>query len=53
MKKFLITDCLPMTFVIAGVVALMYLWLGADAAVSVQERLPGGDNRPKDAAGAR
>ena len=52
MKKFLITDCLPMTFVVAGVVALMYLWLGADAAVSVRERLPGGDNRPKDAAGA-
>ena len=52
MKKFLITDCLPMTFVVAGVAALMYLWLSADAAVSVKERLPGGDNKPKDAAGA-
>jgi outer membrane protein assembly factor BamB len=51
MKKFLIADCLPMTFVVAGVVALMYLWLSADAAVSVVERLPGGDNKPKDAAG--
>ena len=30
----------------------MYLWLSADAAVSVTERLPGGDNKPKDAAGA-
>jgi outer membrane protein assembly factor BamB len=51
MKKFLIADCLPMAFVVAGVVGLMYLWLGADAAVSVKERLPGGDNKPKDAAG--
>lgn len=41
-----------MTFVVAGVVALMYLWLSADAAVSVKERLPGGDSKPKDAAGA-
>jgi outer membrane protein assembly factor BamB len=52
MKKFLITDCLPMTFVVAGVAALMYLWLSADAAVSVKERLPGGDNKPRDTAGA-
>jgi outer membrane protein assembly factor BamB len=51
MKRFLIADCLPMTFVVAGVAALMYLWLSADAAVSVVERLPGGDNRPKDATG--
>ncbi len=49
MKKFLIADCLPMAFVVAGVAALMYLWLSADAAVSVKERLPGGDNKPKDA----
>jgi outer membrane protein assembly factor BamB len=52
MKKFLIADCLPMTFVVAGVVALMYLWLRADAAVDLKERLPGGDNKPKDATGA-
>jgi outer membrane protein assembly factor BamB len=52
MKKLLIADCLPMTFVVAGVAALMYLWLSADAAVSVKERLPGGDNKPKDLAGA-
>jgi outer membrane protein assembly factor BamB len=51
MKKFLIADVIPMTFVVAGVVALMYLWLSVDAAVSLQERLPGGDNRPADAAG--
>lgn len=48
MKRFLIADGLPMVFVVAGVAALMYLWLSADAAVSVQERLPGGDNKPKD-----
>jgi len=29
----------------------MYLWLSADAAVSLQERLPGGDNRPANAGG--
>jgi len=52
MKKFLIADCVPMTFVIAGVVGLMYLWLSADAAIDVKERLPGGDSRPTDAAGA-
>jgi outer membrane protein assembly factor BamB len=51
MKKFLIADGLPMVFVVAGVAGLMYLWLSADAAVSVQERLPGGDNKPADAAG--
>jgi outer membrane protein assembly factor BamB len=51
MKKFLIADGIPMTFVVAGVVALMYLWLSADAAVDLQERLPGGDNRPAHAAG--
>ncbi len=52
MKKFLIADGLPMVFVVAGVAGLMYLWLSADAAVNVQERLPGTDNKPKDAAGA-
>ncbi|OHB62754.1 MAG: hypothetical protein A2Y77_04995 [Planctomycetes bacterium RBG_13_62_9] len=52
MKKFLIADCIPMAFVVAGVVSLMYLWLSADAAVDMQERLPGGDNRPTDAAGS-
>ena len=40
-----------MVFVVAGAAALMYLWLSADAAVSVKERLPGGDNKPKDATG--
>jgi len=40
-----------MAFVVVGVAGLMYLWLSADAAVSVQERLPGGDNKPKDVAG--
>ena len=51
MKKFLIADVIPMTFVIAGVVALIYLWLSADAAVNLKERLPGGDNKPAGAAG--
>lgn len=46
MKKSLIADVIPMAFAVAGVISLMYLWLSADAAVSVQERLPGGDNRP-------
>jgi len=40
-----------MIFVVAGVAGLMYLWLSADAAVNVQERLPGADNKPKDAVG--
>jgi outer membrane protein assembly factor BamB len=46
MKKPLIADVVPMTFAVAGVVSLMYLWLSADAAVSFQERLPGADNKP-------
>ena len=41
-----------MALVVAGVVGLMYLWLSADAAVDLMERLPGGDNKPKDATGA-
>lgn len=49
MKKFLIADVIPMTFVLAGVFVLAHLWLGADAAVSLQERVPGGDNRPANA----
>ena len=49
MKKFLIADVIPMTFAIAGVLVLMHLWLSADAAVGLQERLPGGDNKPANA----
>ena len=49
MKKILIADGIPMAFAIAGVVSLMYLWLSADAAVSLKERLPGGDNKPANA----
>ena len=51
MKRSFIADIVPMAFVVAGVVSLMYLWIRADAAVDLQERLPGGDNRPADAAG--
>jgi outer membrane protein assembly factor BamB len=35
-----------MTLAVAGVVGMMYLWLSADAAVGLQERLPGADNKP-------
>jgi len=49
MKKFLIADVIPMTFVLAGVLVLAHLWLGADAAVRLEERVPGGDNRPANA----
>ncbi|MEN6426290.1 MAG: PQQ-binding-like beta-propeller repeat protein [Phycisphaerales bacterium] len=49
MKKFLIADVIPMTFAITGVLVLMHLWLSADAAVSLNERLPGGDNKPANA----
>ncbi len=52
MKKFLIADVIPMAFAVAGVVSLVYLWRGADAAVNVTERLPGGDNKPANAGGA-
>lgn len=51
MKRFSAADIVPMVFVIAGVACLVYLWVGADAAVSVTERLPGGDKRPADLAG--
>jgi outer membrane protein assembly factor BamB len=50
MKRFFVADVIPMAFVIAGVASLMYLWLSADAAVNLKERLPGGDNRPQGAA---
>ena len=50
MKKFSVTDIIPMLFVIVGVVAVMYLWLSADAAVDVQARLPGADNKPERSA---
>lgn len=49
MKRTVVADLIPMSFAVAGVVSLMYLWLGADAAVRLQERLPGGDNRPANA----
>ncbi len=51
MKKSIIADMIPMAFAIGGAVSLMVLWLSADAAVDLQERLPGGDNRPADGAG--
>jgi len=40
-----------MAFAVAGVVGLMYLWLSADAAVELKERLPGTDNRPANILG--
>ncbi|MBN1506517.1 MAG: PQQ-like beta-propeller repeat protein, partial [Sedimentisphaerales bacterium] len=46
MKRFSIADAIPMLFSVAGIVGVMYLWLSADAAVSLQERLPGADNKP-------
>lgn len=49
MKKSFVADLIPMAFAVAGVASLMYLWFSADAAVSVQERLPGGDGRPANA----
>ena len=51
MKK-LVADVIPMVFAVAGVLVLMYLWLGADAAVHLQERLPGEDNKPANAGAA-
>lgn len=51
MKRVVIADVIPMAFAIAGVVSVMVLWLSADAAVDLQERLPGGANRPAGAAG--
>ena len=51
MKKPVLADLIPMAFAVAGVVSLMYLWLSADAAVKLEERLPGADNRPTDVAG--
>jgi len=52
MKRSVVADIVPMAFVVAGVICLMYVWLSADAAVDVQERLPGGDNRPAGIAGS-
>jgi outer membrane protein assembly factor BamB len=51
MKRFSTADLIPMAFAVAGVVGLMYLWLSADAAVNLTERLPGADNKPARAAG--
>jgi len=52
MKKRVVADIVPMAFAVAGVICLMYVWLSADAAVDLQERLPGGDNRPAGIAGS-
>ena len=51
MKK-LVADLIPMAFAIAGVLVVMHLWLSADAAVSLEPRLPGEDNRPANAGAA-
>ncbi len=51
MKK-LVADFIPMMFAVAGVLLLMHLWLGADAAVNLQERLPGADSKPENAGAA-
>ena len=51
MKRFSSADLLPMALAVAGVAALMYLWLSVDVAVSLQERLPGADNKPANALG--
>jgi outer membrane protein assembly factor BamB len=51
MKRFSIADMVPMAFAVAGVVGLMYLWLSADAAVGLKERLPGADNKPANVLG--
>jgi len=40
MKRSLAADILPMALVVTGVVALMHLWLTADAAVGLEERVP-------------
>jgi outer membrane protein assembly factor BamB len=52
MRRFSIADIIPMLFVVAGAGAVMYLWLSADAAVELQERLPGADNKPEHMAEA-
>ena len=49
MKNF-IAGAIPAALVVVAIVSL-YLWLSADAAVSLQERLPGADNRPANALG--
>jgi len=41
-----------MLLAIAGVVGVVYLWIGADAAVDLQERLPGADKKPAGVGGA-
>ena len=51
MKKNFVADLIPMAVAVVGVVSLMYLWLSADAAVGLQERLPGADGKPANAGG--
>jgi len=51
MKKNFVVDLIPIAFAVVGVVSLMYLWLSADAAVGLQERLPGADGKPANAGG--
>jgi outer membrane protein assembly factor BamB len=51
MKKLTIADIIPMVFAIAGAILLIYLWLSADSAVNLQERLPGADNKPASVLG--
>jgi outer membrane protein assembly factor BamB len=49
MKNAIIAYMIPMAFAVAGAASLMYLWVSADAAVSVEERLPGADGKPANA----
>jgi outer membrane protein assembly factor BamB len=49
MKRRIIADVISMAFAVLGVVSLIYLWLSADAAVGLQERLPGRDGKPANA----
>jgi len=40
-----------MVSAVVGVVLLIYLWLSADSAVDLQERVPGADNKPANVLG--
>jgi outer membrane protein assembly factor BamB len=47
MKESAIAKIIPVGLAVVAVVSL-YVWLGADAGVDIEQRLPGGDNRPKE-----
>lgn len=50
-RRLFVAEIMPVGVAVAGVVSLLYLWLGADAAVNVAERVPIAENMPQLSSG--